>query len=202
MKKYRMTLSLVALLFVALASSAQTAREVLDKAAAAVSVKEGITATFTMKSAQFGNASGSIAVKGRMFHAVTSDAQIWFDGTTQWTYLKRNDEVSVTTPTEAQLQTINPYTFISMYRKGYTYSMTQNSASFIVHLVATDQNSRVKEMFITVNKKNYHPTELKLLQGRKWTEFSVGSITRKSLPDSEFRFSQSLLPSAEVIDLR
>ena len=109
---------ITAVLFSAL-SFGQTAKQVLDKAAAAVSSKSGVTASFTMSSAQYGNTSGTISVKGRKFHASVPMATMWFDGKTQWTYMKKNNEVNVTTPTEAQLQAINPYNFINLYKQGY-----------------------------------------------------------------------------------
>ena len=89
----------------------QSAKQVLDKTAAVVAAKSGAKASFTIKGDQM-NASGTIAIKGRKFQASTPQATIWFDGKTQWTYLKKNDEVNVANPTEAELAAINPYNFI------------------------------------------------------------------------------------------
>ena len=58
---------------------AQDAKAVLDKCAASISNKNGVQADFTMNSAQYGNSSGKISVKGRMFTATTSMATLWFD---------------------------------------------------------------------------------------------------------------------------
>jgi hypothetical protein len=105
MKRILIALSLLLCQF-SFSLAQPSAKSVLDKCAATVSAKEGISAQFRMESAQYGNASGTIAVKGRKFHATTAAASMWFDGTTQWTYLQKNNEVSVVTPTEAQLQAI------------------------------------------------------------------------------------------------
>ena len=40
----------------------------------------------------------TIEMKGDKFTLVTPDALTWFNGTTQWTYVERNDEVNVTNP--------------------------------------------------------------------------------------------------------
>jgi outer membrane lipoprotein-sorting protein len=183
-------------------SFGQTAKQVLDKAAAAVSSKSGVTASFTMSSAQYGNTSGTISVKGRKFHASVPMATMWFDGKTQWTYMKKNNEVNVTTPTEAQLQAINPYNFINMYKKGFKYTMTSSASSHVVHLTATNQKQKVREMFITVSKKTNAPTEVKMLQGTKWTTFTITNLKNMKLADSEFSFNSKDYPTAEVIDLR
>ena len=183
-------------------AQAQTAKEVLDKCAATVSAKDGVKADFSMSSAQYGSASGSIAVKGQMFCAQTSAATMWFDGKTLWTYMAKNDEVSVTTPTAARLQTLNPYNFINLYKQGFKYTMTKSDRTYNVHLTAKDKNRGVQEMFITVDKSSYHPTEVKLLQKQKWTTFTISNLKVTKLTDDAFRFNSKDFPSAEVIDLR
>lgn len=181
---------------------AQTAKQVLDKCAQTVSNRNGVQADFTMNSAQYGDASGQIAVKGRMFHASTSVATMWFDGTTLWTYMSRNNEVNVTTPSETQLQVMNPYNFITMYKKNFKYTMTKSASAFNVHLTSTDPSRKVQEMFITIDKATYHPTEVKLRQNQKWTTFVIKNLKTATLPDAEFRFNSQDFPTAEVIDLR
>ena len=201
MKKVYLLLT-VMLLALAGSASAQTAKEVLDKCAAVVSDKNGVTASFSMQSAQYKNVSGTIAVKGQKFRAHTDMATMWFNGKTQWTYLKKNDEVSVTNPTEAQLQALNPYNFINMYKKGFKYTMTTTTGGYKVHLTATDPKRKVQEMFITVSKGSYVPTEVKLLQDSKWTTFTISNLKKAALADAEFKFNSKDFPSAEVIDLR
>ena len=180
---------------------AQTAKEVLDKTANAVSNPNGISADFKM-SGGMGNASGTIAVKGKKLQATTPFATIWFDGKTMWTYMKKNDEVNVTTPNDAQLQKINPYNFINLYKKGYDMTMSKSSTAYTVHLTAQAQSNNIQELFITVDKKSYHPTQVKMLQGKKWTIFDISNLKAQKLADTMFTFNSKDFPSAEVIDLR
>lgn len=181
--------------------SAQTAKTVLDKAAATITVKTGVKANFKM-TGSMGSTSGTIAVKGNKFHATTPAATVWFDGKTQWTYVKDNEEVNVTNPSESQLQAINPYNFINLYKKGYAYTMNSSGNSHVVHLTADTQDRKIKELFITIDKKTYHPTQVKLLQGKKWTIFDISGLTKQNIPDSQFRFNAKDFPKAEIIDLR
>ena len=180
---------------------AQTAKSLLDKAAANITVKSGVQAQFKM-SGSMGNTSGTIAVKGRKFHATTPQAIVWFDGKTQWTYMKNNDEVNVTTPTESQLQAINPYNFINLYKNGYTATLNKSGKDFVVHLTASSKDKKIRELFITVNKSSYHPTQVKLLQGTKWTIFDITDLKKQNIADAQFRFNAKDYPQAEVIDLR
>ena len=124
------------------AAMAQTAKSVLDKAAANITVKEGVKANFRMVGG-IGNASGTILIKGKKFHATTPKATVWFDGKTMWTYMKDNEEVNVSNPTEAQLQTINPYNFINLYKNGYTSTLNTTGNAYVVHLTSNSCKERV-----------------------------------------------------------
>ena len=181
--------------------TAQTAKTVLDKAAAHITVKEGVKANFKMQGG-IGNTSGTILIKGKKFHATTPQAIVWFDGKTMWTYMKKNEEVNVSNPTEAQLQAINPYNFINLYKNGYNSTLNNTGNSYVVHLTTTAKNRKIKELFITIDKKSYHPTQVKLLQGKNWTIFDITDLSKSKVSDSQFRFNAKDFPKAEVIDLR
>ena len=92
MKKH---FAIIMMLLLSVGAQAESAKRILDKAAATVSNPGGVQAHFQMISKQFGTTEGEIAVKGNKFHATTPDATIWFDGKTQWTYMKGNDEVNM-----------------------------------------------------------------------------------------------------------
>ena len=192
---------LIAATLISAATFAQTAKSVLDKAAANITVKSGVQAKFKM-TGSMGNTSGTIAIKGRKFHATTPQAIVWFDGKTQWTYMKNNDEVNVTTPTESQLQAINPYNFINLYKNGYDATLNSSGKDYVVHLTASTKDKKIRELFITVNKSSNTPTQVKLLQGKKWTIFDIFDLKKQSVPDSQFRFNAKDFPQAEIIDLR
>ena len=148
-----------------------------------------------------GDVSGTIIVKGRKFRAITPTATMWFNGKTMWTYMKNNDEVNVTTPNEVQLQKINPYNFINLYKSGYDITMNKSGKDYVVHLTA--QNStKIQELFISIDKKSDHPTQVKMLQGTKWTTFDIRNLKAQKLSDSLFSFNSKDFPTAEVIDLR
>jgi len=191
------------MLFAAGALSAQTAEKVLDKAAAVVGAKKGAQASFAMSGKRYGNQSGTIAIKGKKFCASTAQATIWYDGTTQWTYVKKNDEVSVAHPSASNQQVQNPYNFIFLYKKGFNSSISNKTAdNYEVHLTATDKSRKIQEMYISVNRKTYVPTRIRFRQGTDWTTIKISNFKTATLSDATFRFNQKDYPSAEVIDLR
>ena len=195
-------ITILVMLMIAIGSSAQTAKQVLDKTAAALSNKGGVTANFTVTGKNIGSTSGRISVKGRMFQATTPQAIIWFNGKTQWTYMKSQEEVNVSNPTEAQLQAINPYNFINIYKKGYSYTMKTVGGGYEVHLKATDKKRSIQEMYVTVNKSTYAPSQVKMRQGTKWTTINISSLKKANISNATFTFPAKDYPNAEVVDLR
>ena len=175
-----------------LVSSAQNAveaRKVLDKTASVIGRKGGACADFKITSKKYGNTSGSIAIKGNKFHASTPQAIVWFDGKTQWTYLKSTDEVNITNPKEESLAAMNPYLFINMYKSGFDLGMKSLGSYYQMHLVAQ-------------NKKTYVPSQVKMRQGTTWTTINITNFKGKDQSNKVFVFSDRDFPQAEIIDLR
>jgi outer membrane lipoprotein-sorting protein len=182
----------------------QSASDVLDKTAAVVSNKSGVQADFTLKGdhQQTLDTSGTIFVKGRKFHANVPQAIVWFDGKTQWTYMKKNDEVNVANPSESELAAINPYNFIYLYKDGYAAQVKKQGANYEVHLTAKDKKRSIQEMYIVVNRKSYIPSQIRMKQKKGWTTIDIRNFKQANLSDGIFRFNSKDFPNAEVIDLR
>lgn len=184
---------------------AQTSKQavaVLDKTASVLGHKGGASASFTFSNSKMGTTSGTIAIKGNKFNAHTPLATVWFDGKTQWTYMKKTQEVNITTPSQAQQMTMNPYTFINIYKTGYTTTMTQGAKSYEVHLTAQNKKRTVQELYITIDKQTYVPSRIKMRQNNTWSTITVSNFKAKNQPNSTFTFNSKDFPQAEVIDLR
>jgi outer membrane lipoprotein-sorting protein len=184
------------------AQNAAQARKVLDRTAALVGRKGGASANFSISSPKIGKTSGSIAIKGSMFYAHTPKATVWYNGKTQWTLMKQTNEVNVTTPTEAQRMRMNPYTFITMYKKGYKLGMTKKGGNYVIHLTATNRQRSVSEMYLTVNSRTSQPSVVKMREGNTWSTITISNFRARNLPNSMFTFRAKDFPKAEVIDLR
>lgn len=185
----------------AFSQSSADAKKVLDKAAAVVGRRGGAAANFSITGGEVGRTSGSIIIKGNKFKAITPETTIWFDGKTQWAYMKSTNEVNVSTPSEAKRLSMNPYAFITMYKNGYHMSMKTTAAAYIVHLQAIHPARSMQEFYVTISKA-FYPQQIKMLQGKKWVTINISSFRAASHPNSYFRFRHSDAPSAEVVDLR
>lgn len=202
MKKTLLLLLLAVMTIAMNAQSNSQAKSILDKTAAVVGRSGGAEANFVISSAKIGSQSGTIAIKGSMFQARTPKAIVWYNGKTQWSYLKLTNEVNISTPTEAKRMSMNPYTFLSMYKSGYTLSSTKSGNNYVVHMVAQNKSRSVQEAYITINKKTYTPSAVKMRQGNDWTTITISGFKATNQPDSKFTFNSKDFPKADVIDLR
>ena len=202
MKKTLLLNMLLLLCMGVFAQNSQQAMKVLNKTAAVVGRKGGAQADFTVSGKKTGTQSGTIAIKGNMFQARTKKAIIWYNGKTQWSYLKMTNEVNISTPNEAKRMSMNPYTFISMYKNGYNLSMTTKDGSYVVHMVAQNKKRSVPEAYITISKGSYKPSVVRMRQGNDWTTIYVSNFAAKNQPNSKFSFNAKDFPKADVIDLR
>ena len=200
-KSFIITLLLALVSTLSFGQNASQARSILDKAASVIGRKGGATANFSI-SGKYGNSSGTIAIKGNKFRATTPDAIVWYDGKTEWTYIKKNEEVNVSTPTEAQQQAMNPYKFITIYKNGFNLGMTSTASDHNIHLVAQNHSRTIKEMYIIVDKRTNLPKQVKMRQQNGWSTINISNFKAVNQSDATFRFNSKDFPHAEVIDLR
>ena len=215
MRKYIFSVLIALLSLPVIAQQQQSqAKAVLEKTAEAFKKAGGVRADFTLKAVNDGHLEGRengiIQLKGEKFMLKTSETTTWFDGKTQWSYMVRNDEVNVSNPTQEELQQINPYTFLYMYQKGFSYKLGttktfRGKAVWEVILTAKDKKQELERVTLFVTKDTYEPLYILLQQRGQQTrnEITVTSYqTRQNYADSVFAFDRKQYPGAEIIDLR
>ena len=214
MRKYIFSVLIALLSLPVIAQQQSQAKVILDKTAEAFRKAGGVKADFTVKAVTNGLVegaeNGTIQLKGEKFVLKTSDIITWFDGKTQWSYMVRNDEVNVSTPTQEELQQINPYTFLYMYQKGFSYKLGtvktfQGKAVWEVVLTANDKKQELESITLYVTKNAYEPVCIQLQQRGQKTrnEITVTAYqTGLDYADDVFTFDRKAYPTAEVIDLR
>lgn len=215
MKKYIFGVLIALLSLPVIAQQQQSqAKAVLDKTAEAFRKAGGVKADFIVKAVTNGLAeggeSGTIQLKGEKFVLKTSDMVTWFDGKTQWSYVAKNDEVNVSNPTQEELQQINPYTFLYIYQKGFSYKLGtaktfRGKAVWEVILTAKDRKQELERITLYVTKDAYEPLYIQLQQRGQQTRSEItvtNYLTRQNYADNVFVFSRKQYPNAEIIDLR
>lgn len=184
------------------AQNANQARTILDKAASIIGHSGGASANFKIIGSKLGNTSGNIAIKGNKFYANTPKAIVWYDGKTQWTYMRATNEVNISTPKEAKQMSMNPYTFINIYRTGYDMGVKSIGNNYQVHLIAQNKSRSIQELYILVDKNTYVPNQVKMRQSVGWITINISNFRTRKLNDKVFSFNSKDFPTAEIIDLR
>ena len=184
------------------AQSDAKAREILDKTAAAFRQAQAVSITFG------GTQEGTLLLKGNKFHLNTGDVETWFDGKTQWSYLRQNEEVNVSPPTPEELQSINPYVLLDHYSQHYnsrysgvrTHSgkqgqeviLTPRASQQDIRSICFVVNNRYEPLYIRIDLKNGQQQEILI---RTYRALQTAS-------DKEFTFDSKKYPDAEIIDMR
>ena len=194
------------LLVVAMAS-AQDARSLLEQAERALSGADGIQAYFTVRAVDE-SAEGTICLRGEKFVLQAEGVKTWFDGKTQWSYLTSSDEVNISEPTAEELQAIQPYAWLSLYKQGYQLKMGQAThfqGTPIQEVVMTGtQRQDLLCIVLYLDKQSHLPLRISMAQrGGAVTVVTIRSYhVGQQWPDSFFTFDSSQYPDAELIDLR
>ena len=94
-----------------------------------------------MSSSKYGSASGSIAIKGNKFNARTPASHRLVQRQDPVDLSKETNEVNVSNPTQAQQMSMNPYTFINIYKTGYKSTLkTAGGSNYVVHPLPITRN--------------------------------------------------------------
>ena len=111
---------------------ADNAKAILDKASAQFKAAGNVKIGFQI-TANNQNTTGYINIAANKFFCDMAGIDVWFDGTTMWHYVKADGEVSVTTPSAKNLAKMNPYFFLTIYKKGYKCNIEITVNSFLPH---------------------------------------------------------------------
>jgi len=191
------------LMVVAHTAFAQDASKILEKTSAALRGAGDAKVGFTM-SAEGGSQVGYIKLSGQKFVVNMAGTITWFDGKTMWNYVKKNEEVNVTTPTAAEVAKMNPYAFITFYKKGYTAKMGKSTNKEYEVILTGDGNSPFSNVVLKLNKSTYYPTNIKMTSAKGGTTtINCNSIAKnQKYPATTFQFNKKNYPKAEIVDLR
>ena len=195
-------LLLAALIIVSQTVNADNATAILDKAAAKFNAAGNVKIGFQLTT-EAGSTTGYIDIAGNKFHCDMGGTRVWFDGKTLWDYVKSNEEVNVTTPSEAETARLNPYAFINIYKKGYSLKMGKSTKVYHEVVMTGSKNSTYKSVVVQLDKKSLKPLYIKTKTAKHTTEVTVNSyLTDQQFPPERFSFNKKEFPGVDVVDLR
>ena len=213
MKKILFTSVILLFSLCSFAQKDAKAKDILDKASKAYEQAGDMSVYFTMDIKDQGsNAAkfdGQLHVKGTKLQLTTPEAETWFDGKTQWGYMKELQEVNISEPSEADMQSINPSMIFNLYKKGCNYKFnsekTDNKNRSVYEIELLPQGkSEMTRIVAQINKTDYMPVYFHIFYKNKMENkiYINKYSTKQNHPDKLFSFDKSKYPDAEIIDLR
>lgn len=214
MKRNILTIALLLFSFASFPQSPGEAEALLDKTYAAFEASQGILLSFTSTTLEADGTpsmvqSGKAFIKGNRFKLEMEAMDIWFDGETQWVWMKEANEVNISNPTEQEVASISPLALLSMYKKGYTLkaplSKRVNGKNvYLVEMQPAVSNKDFKAVSVAIDKDSHTLRQVILTLSNGMTNKIDITNYNANHPfsDTEFKFDKNVHPKIEIIDLR
>lgn len=152
-----------------------------------------------------GPVQGSAILSGTKIAMTTPQMCVWYDGTTQWTYMTASREVNISEPDAAELLATNPFAILTADSSQYrSKSLADSAGKARVELIPADSSSGIAKILIAVENRSKWPADITVTftDGRK-ISLKVDKISAGSAkPLSAFRYNKAAYPASEIIDLR
>ena len=193
----------------------KNAKEILDLSSQKYAEAGAITASFTLnvkdvKAKITYSFDGTIQMKGNKFYLSTPETDSWFDGKTQWVYLKDSEEVNISEPSKEEVQMLNPSVIFDLYKKGCKLKYLGEKKDikqrnvYEIELIPANKKNEMQKIVVQINKGDYMPVTFTIFYKNNLQNIIyINSYkTKQTLPDSNFVFDQKKYPDVEIIDLR
>lgn len=149
---------------------------------------------------------GNITVKSGKYKLDMSGQEIFNDGIYVWTYLKDDNEVTISEydDTEEEITLSNIF---SIYKEGYKYLFVEtkeNGSLDIVDLVPEDREKSYFKIRMEIKKPSRELKNFRIYDknGSKYL-YQINSFEENSvIQDSDFKFDQKKYPGVEIVDFR
>lgn len=176
------------------------AKALLDKTAAHYRKAASVSIRFE------GSTQGTLLLQDECFVIDCGDIISWYDGHHQWSYVKSNQEVTLTTPSAEELNAVHPYAWVNRYDDLFngTYTGTKTvGGKTVQEVVLTPKGSSDLASITLQVTADGQPASiaLALADGSRQT-FRIRSYQTGQRQDiSAFRFDPTRYPGVELIDL-
>ena len=186
---------------------------IIEKTSRIYTEWEGMDVKFTLhiyseKNTLSESFEGAIRMKKNKFVLTTPDIKVWFDGTTQWAYNQRNEEVNINTPSGQDLRLTNPMLLLQDYKKDFNATYTGEStsanakAAYDIALIPKKKDN-IEKIDIQIEKNTSLPVKLVItMRNQLRNTIMISELKAGNPDDAIFSFPKTSYPDAEVIDLR
>lgn len=156
-----------------------------------------------------GSKTGSVTLKGTKYRISVTGQEIFFDGTTIWTYDKSGNEVQIT-KFDGSVNTITPQKlFTNFYDKDFLYKLNGETVSAgktlqEIELTPVDKTKPFFKVLVDIDKRSQTIVSTKVFEknGNRYTYAITSMKTNVPVADDMFVFDAGKFPNVEVVDLR
>lgn len=185
--------------------------KILDKFSAAATSAPSVSIDFDLISVDVMEStkdtlSGSVVLYKDSYKLTLPNNIVWYNGKTSWSYLQKEQEVTITEPEmESESFTGKPSLIFTAYKDGYKCRLVEESAkSYMIDLYPEDVKSDLVRIRLSIEKSNNKliSFEYKTKDGYTATLYTKKyDLTFK--PDANtFTFLPEKYRNADVIDMR
>jgi outer membrane lipoprotein-sorting protein len=189
---------------VGLFAQAQTPQAMLDKCVAAINVGGGVTANYSITTAQ-GTSKGTLTMQGTKFRIISPEAKCWYDGKTQWSWSPVTEEVNVTSPTPDELQMTNPIAAVQHFKANFNLKRAKaKTANTYVIKLTPKKKDNIKTLWLYFDETSSLLRTARFeMKDKSVYTIKITGYKHKSLPSSSFTFDKSQVPAGSpIVDLR
>ena len=168
-----------------------------------IEYKAGIFAGATEKA----SSTGTMWLQESKLKLITDDVSTWYNGKTRWCYVTEANEVNIDEPSKKEMASMNPYTFMNIYKKGFKTTVKETvlrgEAVYEVYLRARYAKMDVKEVYVDIRKSDYQPLCIRVREDNDWQRVSILSFKGNlQLNDEFFTFPEKDYPNVLKNDMR
>lgn len=221
MKKTHILISVFILLFSVISAQVElvkdpAAKKILDAFSKKASQSKGVRIKFTYTTDNRQNnyhdtKKGYVFLEGQKFKVIIPKTEIISDGKSVWTYMKEDNEVTISETDTSEVSIFNPGKLFTAYKHGFKYLLIgeetiENIKYNVIDLYPEDtENSPYSIIRMKIDKKTNELYSIKT-SGKSGLDYTFKVIEYKSnikLPENLFKFIPSKYPKdIEITDMR
>ncbi len=206
MKNIRAIIALTISLLAFSTKADDKANQIIDSVLSNYNVANITAATYSVTGSGV-DSNGTILMSKEQFRILSDQITLWYDGTTQWSYISQIGEVNITEPTAQELRMTNPYAALQNIDNDYSATLmpSSSSSSSVIKLTPKTDSFDATEIELTINNTTKQITKalFKTADNNVFT-ILISNYEKIDNPDSTvFKYNPLLLPNGTpVIDLR
>jgi len=188
------------------------AKKILDAVSAKFKSFSTFQSSFLLKiengsGKNLGTKSGTLSMKGTKYKVAIPGQDIFSDGSTQWTFDKSANEVTISKIDQSANSITPQKLFTNFYDKDFLYKLNglvkidgRNMQE--IELTPIDKTRPFFKVLLYIEKSMIQTTKVFEKTGNRYT-YSVNNMkTGSAMADNVFIFDAKKYPGVEIVDLR